>query len=222
MIEVPQIGPGARAAGVAPARPIGGAVVLGPCRVLDVDAALSGEELAVARVPGRHARSRTCRRRGRRTRRGRAACPPPSDSGDDRPAAARPSRSVMSYITSTGSPTLSPPIAYASNPIARVPSALRSRRSGYTLPCTIPNCACPGLVTATSSIRRRGGRRTGRERGAPTGACAPSTRRPRRAARDRTGTHRTSSRCRSRAATGCRPLVRATAGARCRRGATGT
>ena len=52
-----------------------------------------------------------------------------------------------------GSPTLSPPIAYASKPTARVPSALRSRRSGNTLPCTIPNCACPGLVTAGPRLR---------------------------------------------------------------------
>src|SRR5260370_900091 len=56
----------------------------------------------------------------------------------------------MSYMTSDGSPTPSPPIAYASKPISTVCRALSSRRSGNTLPCTIPNCAWPGLVTATA------------------------------------------------------------------------
>ena len=36
----------------------------------------------------------------------------------------------MSYMTSAGSPTLSPPIAYASKPISTVCVALSSRRSG--------------------------------------------------------------------------------------------
>jgi hypothetical protein len=44
-------------------------------------------------------------------------------------------------MTSAGSPTLSPPMAYASNPIATVSAALSRRRSGKTPPCTMPNCA---------------------------------------------------------------------------------
>ena len=55
----------------------------------------------------------------------------------------------MSYMTSVGSPTLNPPMAYASKPIATVPAALSSRSSGNTPPWTIPNCACPAFVTAT-------------------------------------------------------------------------
>ena len=53
-------------------------------------------------------------------------------------------------MTSGGSPTLSPPIAYASNPISTVAWTLSVRRSEKVAPCTIPNCACPGLVTCTA------------------------------------------------------------------------
>ena len=45
-------------------------------------------------------------------------------------------------------------MAYPSKPSARVASALSPRRSGNIPPCTIPNCAWPGLLTFTSCGRR--------------------------------------------------------------------
>ena len=53
-VEMPEIGTRMVAAGVAPARPIEGSIVLGIAGVLDVDAALAGEQLPVARVARRH------------------------------------------------------------------------------------------------------------------------------------------------------------------------
>jgi NAD+ synthetase len=47
--------------------------------------------------------------------------------------------STTAYMVSGGSPTLNPPMAYASNPMAHVSSALRARKPGTTPPCTMPN-----------------------------------------------------------------------------------
>ena len=59
----------------------------------------------------------------------RYTTPPPHGVGSQR------------YITSFGSPTLRPPIAYPSNPMDTVSSADFARSSSNTPPCTIPNCA---------------------------------------------------------------------------------
>src|SRR4051812_42662001 len=53
-IYVPQIGARVVATGIAAAPRIERAVVFGKPRVLDIDAALAGEELPVSRIPRRH------------------------------------------------------------------------------------------------------------------------------------------------------------------------
>ena len=43
----------------------------------------------------------------------------------------------------SGSPTLTPPMAYPSNPIETSSRAQRSRKSAYSPPCTMPKSSCP-------------------------------------------------------------------------------
>ena len=63
-----------------------------------------------------------------------AACRHPSDSEDDRPAAAAPSARSRRTSSESARRRSSPPIAYASKPIASVPSTLCRRRSGNVPP----------------------------------------------------------------------------------------
>ena len=91
---MPQIGPRKVPAGVAAARRIDRAVVLGKLRVLDVERALAGEELAVPGVPGRQHAVEHVDAAGHGLDEVERACRHPSGSAAGRPAGAARSRST--------------------------------------------------------------------------------------------------------------------------------
>ena len=139
--KVPKIRPREAPARVALALRIWRPRILREARVLDDDASLAREQLAIASVARRQHAVEEVYRRARRPRPDRRACRFPSDTAGDPRGAAAPYATTMSYIVSTGSPTLSPPMVYASNPTSSVRCTLSARRSGSMPPCTIPNCA---------------------------------------------------------------------------------
>ena len=123
---------------------------------------------------------------------------------------------TTSYITSTGSPTLRPPMAYPSNPRATVsPRARLAQALVDRLPARCRTAPGRGW-----SPRRRGARGRRRRRGNANGTGAPSAAsaasRPRPPARTRGSwrTRRTPWRRRTRAGPGCRSRSRGVS--RCR------
>ena len=151
-------------------------IVLRLRRVLDVDAAAAREELAVARVAGGHdavehvdaprdAFDEVHRRA--RLPSGTAAARP----GARRDALRRCRTSPRSVRRRSARRSRTP-----SNPIATVPRASRAQVR-VMLPCTIPNCAWPGLVTVTSrSAPARIAEEPIAARAAPTAAVALASR----------------------------------------------
>ena len=103
------------------------------------------------------------------------------------------------------------------------PARSRSGDPDTSPPWTMPNCACPGLVTVTSAtapVARSPA--AARAPGGPPHRCAPSPRARPRAWPAWRCTRRAPWRCRSRAAPGCRSPLPASAGAASRRDAIGT
>ena len=87
-------------------------------------------------------------------------------------------------------------------------AALSARRSVNTPPCTMPNCACPGVGGAPARRRRRReSPRAGSGTAPPTASSARATRESPPRSTDAADTRRAPWRCRSRGRPGCRRRV---------------